>query len=44
MASAEHDSQQARKMREADFLSGGGELGERIRFHDWAADTARSSK
>ena len=24
-------------MREADFLSGGGELGERIRFHDWAA-------
>ena len=24
-------------MRETDFLAGGGELGERIRHHDWAA-------
>lgn len=37
MASPEHDSPQTREMREADFLSAGGELGERIRLHDWAA-------
>ena len=38
MASAVHDSEQARETRDAtDFLAGGGGLGERIRLHDWAA-------
>jgi hypothetical protein len=37
MASAERDSHQAREMREAEFLSNGGQLGERIRLHNWAA-------
>src|SRR5580704_14769008 len=33
---AEHDSERAGEMREADFLAGGGEMGERIRLHHWA--------
>jgi hypothetical protein len=38
MASAENTSGAASEMRGAgDFLAGGGELGERIRLHDWAA-------
>ena len=38
MASAEHSSGSVPAARPAnDFLAGGGELGERIRLHDWAA-------
>ena len=36
MPLAEHDSERAGEMREADFLAGGGEMGERIRLHHWA--------
>ena len=32
----EHDSERAGEKREADFLAGGGEMGERIRLHHWA--------
>jgi formate hydrogenlyase transcriptional activator len=31
------DAGQARQVPDADFLQGGGELGERIRLHDWSA-------
>jgi len=41
MPSAEQGSQRASEMRETDFLAGGGELGERIRHHDWAATPRR---
>jgi formate hydrogenlyase transcriptional activator len=38
MASAEHSSGSVPAAQSAnDFLAGGGELGERIRLHDWAA-------
>src|SRR5215470_16142288 len=33
------DARQARNVPAVDFLTGGGELGERIRSHDWAATT-----
>ena len=37
MAEAVHAFEQARKTPDTDFLAGGGELGERIRLHDWSA-------
>lgn len=37
MTTADRDSGQDRVAPDTDFLVGGGELGERIRLHDWAA-------
>jgi hypothetical protein len=37
MASSEHDLDLTGKRPDIGFLSGGGELGELIRLHDWAA-------
>ena len=37
MTSAEHGFGEARQALDTDFLAGGGEMGERIRLHDWSA-------
>ena len=34
---SEHDPEQAREIQHTDFLTGGGELGDRIRHHEWSA-------
>ncbi len=36
MTSAEHDFGEARRALDADFLLGGGQMGERIRLYNWA--------
>lgn len=37
MASSEYESERRGETQDTDFLSGGGELGELIRLHEWAA-------